>query len=67
MEFRNSESIRFTDGRVKHIQLVVLLLLPCFGASAQEPIIDMHLHALPIDFQGPPPQTICAPFSSFPA
>ena len=37
------------------------------AAESPPPIIDMHLHALPIDFQGPPPQTICAPFSTFPA
>lgn len=44
-------------------------LIMSAGAAAQTPppIIDMHLHALPIDFQGPPPQTICAPFSTFPA
>ncbi len=37
------------------------------GQDAPPPIIDMHLHALPIDFQGPPPQTICSPFVEFPA
>ena len=26
----------------------------------------MHLHALPVDAQGPPPQAICAPFASWP-
>lgn len=26
----------------------------------------MHLHAIPVDFQGPPPHTICAPFNTFP-
>ena len=39
-------------------------------ATAQEappPIIDMHLHALPADAEGPPPQIICAPFERIPA
>jgi hypothetical protein len=37
------------------------------GDEPPPPILDVHLHALPIDFQGPPPQTICAPFRRFPA
>ena len=45
--------------------------LSCSTALAEKPlpIIDMHLHALPIDshFLGPPPHTICAPFDVFPA
>lgn len=37
-------------------------------ASAQErlPIIDMHLHALSADHQGPPPVAICTPIDPFP-
>jgi hypothetical protein len=34
------------------------------GAKAQ-PVIDMHLHAFPADFFGPPPQRICAPVERF--
>ena len=26
------------------------------------PIIDMHMHALPADFEGPPPVGMCSPF-----
>jgi uncharacterized protein len=56
---------------MRTIQLLSLLSIVTPALSmAQDrppPIIDMHLHALPIDFQGPPPQTICAPFSTFPA
>ena len=42
-----------------------------FGASAlcaqqRPPIIDMHLHAGPIDAQGPPPIAVCAPVEAFP-
>ncbi|MDX1501542.1 MAG: amidohydrolase family protein [Thermoanaerobaculia bacterium] len=40
------------------------------AASAQGryrgPIIDVHLHALPIDFAGPPPRRICAPYDPYP-
>jgi predicted TIM-barrel fold metal-dependent hydrolase len=43
------------------------------GASLQAiagadplPIIDMHLHALAADEQGPPPVVICAPYDSMP-
>ena len=51
------------------IVLFVVFMFVSFIADAQTrpPIIDMHLHALPIDAQGPPPQTICAPMSTFPA
>src|SRR5687767_15144892 len=31
------------------------------------PVIDMHLHALAADDQGPPPLGICTPIASFPA
>ena len=52
-------------------QLAGLFILIVSASSLAEnqhpPIIDMHLHAIPIDFQGPPPQTVCVPFSSFPA
>ncbi len=67
MKIRNVDSSRSTYHRSIGIPLLVLLLLPLFGARAQQPIIDMHLHALPIDFQGPPPQIICSPFAFFPA
>ena len=41
-------------------------LLVCFlgiAANGQErlPIIDVHLHALPVDHQGPPPVAMCTP------
>ncbi len=46
----------------------------CAGVAGAEPrpapILDVHLHALPVDFPlfgGPPPHTICAPFTTFPA
>ena len=36
------------------------------GAQQRAPIIDMHVHASPVDAQGPPPIAICAPFDEFP-
>jgi predicted TIM-barrel fold metal-dependent hydrolase len=46
-----------------------LLVLLSSRAAAQErlPIIDMHMHALPADAQGPPPLAMCTPFDRYPA
>jgi predicted TIM-barrel fold metal-dependent hydrolase len=45
---------------------ITLLLLSflSLAANSQEqlPIIDVHLHALPVDDQGPPPVAMCTPF-----
>jgi hypothetical protein len=51
-----------------HALALVVCIVP-LEAAAQErpPIIDMHLHALPADDQGPPPLAICVPFDPFPA
>ncbi|HET7694759.1 MAG TPA: amidohydrolase family protein [Vicinamibacterales bacterium] len=35
------------------------------GQRQPEPIIDMHMHALAADEQGPPPMAMCAPFPDF--
>jgi hypothetical protein len=45
---------------------LVLLLVPV-SSQPQLPIIDMHLHALAADAQGPPPVGICTPIDPFPA
>ncbi|KPK56582.1 MAG: hypothetical protein AMS22_00625 [Thiotrichales bacterium SG8_50] len=44
---------------------VLLLCSVCLAVNAQErpPIIDVHLHALPVDHQGPPPVAMCTPIS----
>src|SRR5262245_8588812 len=34
--------------------------------SKRLPILDMHLHALPADFSGPPPTSHCVPWREFP-
>lgn len=39
------------------------LLAPVALSQAREPIIDMHLHALHADAQGPPPMSMCAPLN----
>lgn len=37
------------------------------SVQAQEPIIDMHMHALHVDDQGPPPLGMCTPLAGMPA
>jgi predicted TIM-barrel fold metal-dependent hydrolase len=46
----------------------MFLMLLAGLASAQQnlPVIDMHLHALAADAQGPPPVAICTPIDPFP-
>lgn len=46
-----------------------LLLLTSITACTPKrlPILDMHLHAMAADSQGPPPLGLCAPFEEFPA
>lgn len=46
---------------------VALLVGATAGQAAPAPIIDMHLHALAADEQGPPPLAMCTPFDEFPA
>ncbi|HEX6941327.1 MAG TPA: amidohydrolase family protein [Gemmatimonadaceae bacterium] len=48
--------------------LAVIAALPIsIAAQQREPIIDVHMHALPADAQGPPPLGMCTPFPEFPA
>lgn len=50
--------------------LTLSLLVPGTGAAQEQvrpPILDMHLHALGANAQGPAPVAICAPFPAFPA
>jgi predicted TIM-barrel fold metal-dependent hydrolase len=42
-------------------------LLPAAAAQLPEPIIDVHMHALSADAQGPPPLAMCAPAPEYPA
>lgn len=48
----------------------VLVVSPMTGAgaaAAQEPVLDMHVHALTADDQGPPPLAMCTPINPMPA
>lgn len=53
----------------RSLTLIFLMLLSTLQASAQDrlPIIDMHLHALTADAQGPPPIAMCTPIDPMPA
>jgi predicted TIM-barrel fold metal-dependent hydrolase len=44
---------------MRHLRLLTILL--SLTASAAEPVIDVHLHALPYTQQGPPPLAMCTP------
>lgn len=50
--------------------LALFIVLPMLALAGDRdsapPIIDMHLHAYPVDRFGPPPVAICAPFRIFP-
>lgn len=46
---------------------ILAVALPVSVSAQPAPIIDMHLHALGANDQGPAPVAICAPFPSFPA
>ena len=54
-----------------HIRLVAAIICLLAGAplSARErpPVIDMHMHALAADSQGPPPLGMCTPLGAYPA
>ncbi len=53
---------------MKIISAFLLLFMTVQSINAQErlPIIDMHLHALAADQQGPPPLAMCTPIYPFP-
>jgi predicted TIM-barrel fold metal-dependent hydrolase len=46
--------------------VLAVLLIPA-GAQQRDPIIDVHMHALAADSQGPPPLAMCAALPGFPA
>jgi predicted TIM-barrel fold metal-dependent hydrolase len=47
--------------------LIAALALAPSAAAARPPVIDMHLHAMAADAQGPPPARLCAPIPAFDA
>jgi predicted TIM-barrel fold metal-dependent hydrolase len=54
---------------MKALMVVPVLILIGGEAKAKEhlPIIDMHLHAITADEEGPPPLGLCAPIGEWPA
>lgn len=58
-------SNRFKNPAMRILILLLPLLLPATGVLAGEPydgpIIDMHLHAMGADSNGPPPMGMCVP------
>jgi hypothetical protein len=48
------------------LTVIASSLIPT-AVQRREPIIDMHMHALAADGQGPPPLAMCAPFPEYPA
>lgn len=46
------------------IAMSVGLLMPA-ASQEREPIIDVHMHALAADAQGPPPLAMCTPFPEY--
>ena len=47
---------------------LVMIAFPMLSFAGQlEPIIDVHMHALAADDQGPPPMGMCTPIEIFPA
>lgn len=52
------------------VRILLVVAVAATSAHAQAPpapILDVHLHALAADAQGPPPLGMCAPFETFPA
>jgi predicted TIM-barrel fold metal-dependent hydrolase len=50
----------------RHSLALTLLVSIPVGAQERLPVIDMHLHALAADANGPPPLALCVPVSEFP-
>jgi uncharacterized protein len=48
------------------LQFFTAFLVPT-AAQQREPIIDVHMHALAADAQGPPPLAMCAPAPEYSA
>lgn len=52
---------------MRAIPLILLLVPASAAAQDRAPVLDMHLHALAADQQGPPPLAMCTPIQEFPA
>jgi hypothetical protein len=62
------DNIRPPHGVKRFLAVTVLLgTAACVRPAPQQlPIIDMHLHAVSADSNGPPPLGLCAPFTEYP-
>ena len=47
------------------VGICIALLTPSASPQARPPIIDMHVHAYPANFFGPPPVGVCTPYESW--
>ncbi|HEV8658588.1 MAG TPA: hypothetical protein VGS96_08155 [Thermoanaerobaculia bacterium] len=48
------------------VPVLVLLAASTTAQKVPDPIIDMHLHAIRADANGPPPMAVCAPPENYP-
>ncbi len=55
----------FLRRQIALIGALCAILVPA-AAQAREPVIDMHVHALAADDQGPPPMAMCVPIDPMP-
>ena len=55
-----------TIGRRAGLATGLILGLATASTGYAQAIIDMHLHAIPADAQGPPPVYVCAPYDAMP-
>jgi predicted TIM-barrel fold metal-dependent hydrolase len=53
-------------GALAAVIVAATLLIPT-AAQQREPILDVHMHALAADSQGPPPLAMCTPVPEYPA
>jgi len=51
---------------IRLVAALAVLVPGIVAADTQAPVIDMHLHALPFEAQGPPPLGMCTPFTNMP-
>lgn len=53
--------------RIVTLCLATAVFAETAGAQRRLPILDVHVHAMPADAQGPPPLGLCTPIDPFPA
>ena len=49
------------------VAAVLMVISGTAKAAPPLPVLDVHMHALAADEQGPPPMGMCTPFPDFPA